>query len=64
MYLSLFCALARLSPLFPAVFRGTAAIATFAFALFDRSTQQRGCDGIDRTRHPHHCRPCSAFSND
>ena len=51
------------SPLFSAVFRGTA-IVTFAFALFARSTQQRGCDGIDKTRHPHHCRSCSAFSND
>jgi hypothetical protein len=28
------------SPLFPAVFRGTAAIVTFAFALFARSTQE------------------------
>jgi hypothetical protein len=58
----LFCAYARLFPLFSAVFRGTAAIVSFAF--YARSTQERSCDGIDRTRYPHHCRPCSAFSND
>jgi hypothetical protein len=58
----IFRARARLFPLFSAVFRGTAAHVIFAVCA--RSIRERGCDGIDGTRRPQHCRPCSAFSND
>jgi hypothetical protein len=56
-----FALFARLFPLFLAVFRGTAATSSLRFAGV---RLMNAVATVQMKRHPHHCRPCSAFSND
>jgi hypothetical protein len=51
----------RLFPLFLAVFRGTAATSSCVFADV---RLMNTVATVQMKRHLHHCRPCSAFSND